>query len=408
MLSYDYKNALKTGDISFDDINKVDFINAYSKLMDKLNNGVVGFRDVIYNENLDKYKFLNGYKNVVVVGMGGSILGTMAIYYAVSAFKNNAYFIDNSDPEKTLSILNKVDLNNSIIYIISKSGNTLETLVNYYLIKKRIEKLNSFEGKIVFITNGGKLKREAEKNNYEILSIPENVPGRFSVFTAVGLAPLYSLGLDISEILKGAKKMDKICQNEDILKNPALLNGVIHYLYDKKGKDISVVMSYIESLKCFGEWYIQLIGESLGKEGKGLTPLLSIGAKDQHSLLQLYMDGKKDKIITFITAKKYRLDEEVIFENLEDKKISCKLSNIIKCEQEATEIALTNNGVPNVKITLDKINEMTMGALLYMYEMQVGFMGELYNVNSYNQPAVEEEKRICWELIKKCGDYNDK
>ncbi|XRP97127.1 glucose-6-phosphate isomerase [Methanocaldococcus sp. 16A] len=408
MLSYDYKNALKTGEISFDDINKVDFINAYSKLMEKLDNGVVGFRDVIYNENLDKYKFLNGYKNVVVVGMGGSILGTMAIYYAVSAFKNNAYFIDNSDPEKTLSILKKVDLNDSIIYIISKSGNTLETLVNYYLIKKRIEKLDSFDGKIVFITNGGKLKREAEKNNYEILSIPENVPGRFSVFTAVGLAPLCSLGLDISEILKGAKKMDKICQNEDILKNPALLNGVIHYLYDKKGKDISVIMSYIESLKCFGEWYIQLIGESLGKNGKGLTPLLSIGAKDQHSLLQLYMDGKKDKIITFITAKKYRLDEEVIFENLEDEKISCMLSDIIKCEQEATEIALTNNGVPNVKITLDKINEMTMGALLYMYEMQVGFMGELYNVNSYNQPAVEEEKRICWELIKKCGDYDNK
>ncbi|XRO77689.1 glucose-6-phosphate isomerase [Methanocaldococcus sp. 10A] len=408
MLNYDYKNALKTGEISFDDINEVDFINAYSKLMEKLDNGVVGFRDVIYNENLDKYKFLNGYKNVVVVGMGGSILGTMAIYYAVSAFKNNAYFIDNSDPEKTLSILNKVDLNESIIYIISKSGNTLETLVNYYLIKKRIEKLESFNGKIVFITNGGKLKREAEKNNYEIFSIPENVPGRFSVFTAVGLAPLCSLGLDISKILKGAREMDKICQNEDILKNPALLNGVIHYLYDKKGKDISVIMSYIESLKCFGEWYIQLIGESLGKEGNGLTPLLSIGAKDQHSLLQLYMDGKKDKIITFITVKKYRLDEEVIFEDLKDEKISCMLSNIIKCEQEATEIALTNNGVPNVKITLDKINEMSLGELLYMYEIQVGFMGELYNVNTYNQPAVEEEKRICWELIKKCGDYDSK
>ncbi|AIJ04881.1 glucose-6-phosphate isomerase [Methanocaldococcus bathoardescens] len=408
MLSYDYKNALNIGEISFEDINKVDFANAYSKLMEKLDNGAVGFRDVIYNENLDKYKFLNGYKNVVVVGMGGSILGTMAIYYAISAFKNNAYFIDNSDPEKTLSILKKVDLNESIIYIISKSGNTLETLVNYYLIKKRIEKLNSFEGKIVFITNGGKLKREAEKNNYEILSIPENVPGRFSVFTAVGLAPLCSLGIDISKILKGAREMDKICQNEDILKNPALLNGVIHYLYDKKGKDISVVMSYIESLKCFGEWYIQLIGESLGKEGNGLTPLLSIGAKDQHSLLQLYMDGKKDKIITFITTKNYRLDEEIVFDDLNDEEISCMLSDIIKCEQEATEIALTNNGVPNVKITLDEINEMTMGALLYMYEMQVGFMGELYNVNSYNQPAVEEEKKICWELIKKCGNYGNK
>ncbi|ACV25319.1 glucose-6-phosphate isomerase [Methanocaldococcus fervens] len=408
MLSYDYENALRVGEVSFEDINGVDFTSAYSRLMEKLDNGVVGFRDVIYNENLDEYKFFNGYKNVVVVGMGGSILGTMAIYYAVSAFKNNAYFIDNSDPEKTLSILNKIDLNDSIIYIVSKSGNTLETLVNYYLIKKKIGKLNSFKGKIVFITNDGKLKREAEKNNYEILSIPENVPGRFSVFTAVGLAPLYSLGTDISKILKGAREMDKLCRNEDILKNPALLNGVIHYLYDKKGRDISVIMSYIESLRYFGEWCKQLIGESLGKRGEGITPLLSIGAKDQHSLLQLYMDGKKDKIITFIVPKKYRLDEEIVFEDIDDKEVCCMLSDIIKCEQEATEIALTNNGIPNVKITIDEVNEEALGALMYMYEMQVGFMGELYNLNTYNQPAVEGEKKICWELIKKCDRYGSK
>jgi len=408
MLSYDCENALKVGKIDFKKLNEINYASAYLKLMEKLDKGIVGFRDAIYSETQSKYDSLNEYNNVLVVGMGGSILGTMAIYYAISTFNNNAYFIDNSDPEKTLSILKKVDLDDSIIYIISKSGNTLETLVNYYLIKKRIERSSSFNGKVVFITNGGKLKREAEKNNYEILSIPENVPGRFSVFTSVGLAPLYSLGLDISKILKGARKMDKICQNEDIFKNPALLNGVIHYLYDQRGHDISVIMSYIESLKCFGEWYIQLIGESLGKEGHGITPLLSIGAKDQHSLLQLYMDGKKDKIITFITAKKYRLDEEITFEDLNDEEISCMLSNIIRCEQEATEIALTNNGVPNVKITLDEVNEETMGALLYMYEMQVGFMGELYNINSYNQPAVEEEKRICWKLIKECDNHDSR
>ena len=397
MLKYDYENALKVGEIKIEDVKDEEFANAYSRLMDKLESGVVGFIDVIYV--FFDYVAFKGYDNVIVVGMGGSILGTMTVYYATSTH-NNAYFVDNSDPEKVLSILKKVDLNESIIYIISKSGNTLETLLNYYLIKKRIEKLNSFKGKIVFITNGGKLKREAEKNNYEILSIPENVPGRFSVFTAVGLAPLYSLGIDISKILKGAKEMDRICQNEDILKNPALLNGVIHYLYDKRGKDISVIMSYIESLRYFGEWYKQLIGESLGKCGNGITPLLSVGAKDQHSLLQLYMDGKKDKVITFIVAERYRLDEDITFEDVNDETISCKYSDIIKSQQKATEIALTNNGVPNVRITIDEINEETMGALLYMYEMQIGFMGELYNVNAYNQPAVEEEKKICWDLIK--------
>ena len=194
MLKYDYENAFKVGEIKIEDIKDEKFVNAYLRLMDKLERGEVGFREVIYEEH--EYDGFKGYDNVIVVGMGGSILGTMTVYYAISSH-NNAYFIDNSDPEKVLSILKKVDLNKSIIYIISKSGNTLETLLNYYLIKKRIENLNSFKGKIVFITNGGKLKKEAEKNNYEILSIPENVPGRFSVFTAVGLAPLYSWGIDI-------------------------------------------------------------------------------------------------------------------------------------------------------------------------------------------------------------------
>ncbi|WP_456375521.1 glucose-6-phosphate isomerase [Methanocaldococcus sp.] len=410
MLKYEYKNAVNIGDVSLEDIEKVDYIKAYSNLMEKLNNGVVGFREVIYDD-LDKYSDFKNEdgKNVVVVGMGGSILGTMAIYYGLSLYNyNNAYFIDNSDPEKTLSILKKVDLNDSIIYIISKSGNTLETLVNYYLIKRKIEKLDSFKGDIIFITNDGKLKREAEKNNYKVYSIPENVPGRFSVFTVVGLAPLYSLGIDISKILEGAKYMDKLCQNKNIFKNPALLNGVIHYLHEKKGRSISVVMSYIERLKYFGEWYKQLFGESLGKNNNGLTPLLSIGAKDQHSLLQLYMDGKKDKVITFITTEKYDLDEEITFEDINDEKISCNLSNIIKFEQMATEISLTQRGVPNVRITLDKVDEFSLGAMMYMYEMQVGFMGELYNIDAYNQPAVEEEKRICWKLIKEYGKYGDR
>ncbi|ACX72643.1 Glucose-6-phosphate isomerase [Methanocaldococcus vulcanius M7] len=400
MLNYYYENALKVGEIKLKDVENVNFTNAYSNLMEKLENGDVGFREVIYEEDIEKYESLRGFKNVVVIGMGGSILGTVAIYRAISPFENGAYFIDNSDPEKTLSLLKNLDLNESIIYVISKSGNTLETLVNYYLIKKRIEKINNFKGKIVFITNGGKLKREAEKNNYPIYSIPENVPGRFSVFTSVGLAPLYSLGVNISEILEGAREMDKTCQNDDIFENPALLNGVIHYLYDNLGKDISVIMSYVESLKYFGGWYKQLIGESLGKNGYGITPLLSIGAKDQHSLLQLYIDGKKDKVITFMIAEKYRLDENIAFEDVNDEEIVCKYSDIIKSQQKATEISLTNNGVPNVRITIDEVNEKTMGALLYMYEMQVGFMGELYNINAYNQPAVEEEKRICWDLIK--------
>ncbi len=373
-MEYNYDNSM----VNIDNFNYSPYFKNFEE---KLSKGIVGFREAIYKD----YKYDFSADKVIVVGMGGSILGTETLYYSLNL--KNGYFLDNIDPEKCRKIIENID-KDTLIFIVSKSGNTLETIINYNLLKEKTNSKN-----FIFITNGGKLKEIAIKNNYPILNIPKNVPGRFSVLTNVGLAPLSALGVDINKILKGAREMDKICRKKD---NPAVINGVIHYLHYKDNKTISVLFSYYEALSYFGEWYKQLVGESLGKCGEGITPMFSIGAKDQHSLLQLYLDGKKDKVITFLTVKKYRDDFEIEFNN---KKF--KLSEVILTEQLATEKSLTLKNVPNVKIVLDEINEKELGSLLYFYMYQIGFMGELFNINAFNQPAVELEKRICWELLFK-------
>ncbi|WP_456472567.1 glucose-6-phosphate isomerase [Methanocaldococcus sp.] len=363
---------------------RVDFKNCfkevdkdYSQELEKFINIFKPIRETIYREVKEDEQ-----DEVVVIGMGGSILGTETVYYALNVNKK-AIFLDNTDPEVTLRKIKLLD--NPVVYVVSKSGNTLETLVNYKLIKDKVD-VKEF----IFITNGGKLLEIAKKNNYRVLNIPDEVPGRYSVFTSVGLAPLSALGVDVKSLLKGAKEMDKINLN-----HPAVVNGVIHYLHEREGRDISVLMTYVESLQYFGEWYKQLLGESLGKNFLGITPLLSVGAKDQHSLLQLYLDGKKDKVITFLTVEEYREDIEIEFEGAK------KYSDIIKAEKLATEKALTNRGVPNITIELKKVDEKELGSLLYFYMIQIAFMGVLYNIDPFNQPAVEEEKRICWSILKK-------
>ncbi|WP_423792205.1 glucose-6-phosphate isomerase [Methanocaldococcus indicus] len=377
-MDFFYENSLIYVHEEFNNFDFKKYIDSFEK---KLKNDV-GIRESIYND----YSYDFSSNKIVVVGMGGSILGTMTLYHSLNL--EGSYFIDNSDPEKTLKIIKEID-DDTLIFVVSKSGNTLETLVNYQYIKRKCK-----NPKFIFITNGGKLKEIAKKENYPILNIPENVPGRYSVFTSVGLAPLSALNVNIKKILKGAIEIDKEIQKD--YKNPAVLNGVIHYLNDLKGFDISVLFIYIERLKYFGEWYKQLLAESLGKDGKGITPLISLGAKDQHSILQLYLDGKKDKIVTFLSVKEYGEDDKVVLNGKE-----LYLSDIIKSEQLATEKALTINNIPNLKIELNKIDEKNLGKLLYMYMYQVGFMGELYNVDAFNQPAVELEKKICWEIIEK-------
>jgi len=377
---------------------------AYRRTMERYEKGELGFMEVIY-EDIEQYSLDDrDFKYILVVGMGGSILGTQMVYEGVKGIYANelsdkkVFFLDNSDPELLHSILKVIDLRETLIFVVSKSGNTVETLANFFVLKEEMGKLGCKGDNVVIISSGGVLKEIGEREGYQIFDIPENVVGRFSVLSSVGLVPLSSMDVDIERLVSGARDMDKICRREEILKNPALMNALIHYLFLNRGKSISVLMPYMERLYRFTLWYRQLWAESLGKDGKGQTPVAALGAKDQHSQLQLYLDGPRDKIITFIKVKRFRGDFTIRYRGhyLDGH----NMSQLINFQQLGTERALTARGVPNLSIVLEDLDEYTLGKLIYMYEMTTAFMGEMLGVNAFDQPAVEEGKRITRELLE--------
>jgi glucose-6-phosphate isomerase len=249
--------------------------------------------------------------------------------------------------------------------------------------------------------------------------VPTNVGGRYSALSAVGLFPCALAGIDIKKLLAGARYADKICSRGDVWKNPAYMSAILQYLAYKKRKNISVIMPYSSSLKCFAEWYVQLWAESLGKrmnlKGEtvsiGPTPLKAIGTTDQHSQLQLFMEGPYDKIITFIEVEKFNNKVSIpkMFEDF--KEIGYlgghTMAELFKAELAATRIALTKNKRPNYSIIIPAINPFTIGQLLFFFEVQTAFGGGLFGINPFDQPGVEEGKRLTYGIMGKKG-YEDK
>ncbi len=211
------------------------------------------------------------------------------------------------------------------------------------------------------------------------------------------------MGIDIKKLIEGARKMDKLCKDRDIFKNPSLMNALIHYILYINGKTISVLAPYAERLHKFGMWYRQLWAESLGKNGKGQTPVVSVGAKDQHSQLQLYLDGPRDKIITFLKVNRFKHDLFINSKSV-DYLSNHRLSDLILSELKGTEYSLKTKNIPNVCISIDELNEYSLGKLIYMYEMQTAFMGEFLEIDAFNQPSVEYGKEITRRLLKENKD----
>lgn len=442
LITYDYAGAMAQviGDengITEKDIKSLSkkAKEIHEDLTNKRKNGDIGFFDLPYDEMIVKaisaisMEFRRNFENFVIVGIGGSSLGTACLHNALNPDYHNflpdskrkskprIFFLDNPDPCDVKSLLDALDLRTTGFNIISKSGSTAETMAIfmhiYNVVQRRFSKTALSKHFIVTTDpEEGLLREVAVQDKLKTLPIPQNVGGRFSVFSPVGLLPAAVSGINIKKLLEGAVWMDKKCSEADLMKNPAYLNAAIHYLmHTKKKKNISVMMPYTSSLKTFSDWYAQLWAESLGKKldlnGKevftGQTPVKALGAVDQHSQMQLYREGPVDKIITFVGLKQFSNDCKAtkVFHNLEplmhltDK----DLGELLNSELEATEFAIANAGRPSVRITLNELSPESVGALLYMFEVQTAFAGGLYNIDPFNQPGVEEGKKATHAIM---------
>ena len=374
------------------------------------------------------------FENILVLGIGGSALGGMALTEALlKPYWNllsdeqreglpRIFFLDNIDPDTMDALFNILDLKKTLVNVITKSGSTAETMSQFMIVKDRLEKElgDNYRYNVVATTDKrtGILRQIAEQEGYKTFVVPDDVGGRFSVFSAVGLLPLALVGIDIEAVVNGIKDMDLALKNTDINENIAAQNALIHYLMDtKKGKNISVMMPYSSRLKYVADWYAQLWAESLGKnkdiDGNdvniGPTPVKALGVTDQHSQIQLYNEGPNNKIINFIRVKEFDTTMEIpnIFEYTGLNYLGGKTVNqLLNAEADSTRVALADYQRPTVTITLDKVDPYNVAQLLYMLEVQTAIAGELYGINTFNQPGVEQAKNYTYALMGRAG-YED-
>lgn len=376
----------------------------------------------------------NRFDNILVLGIGGSALGGLAVTEALlKPYWNlltteqrkglpRIFFLDNIDPDTINGLLEILDLKKTLVNVITKSGSTAETMSQYMIVKNMLEKelQDDYRKNIVVTTdkNVGILRQLADQEGYKTFVIPDDVGGRFSVFSAVGLLPFALVGIDIDELTNGIKDMDLALKNTDIHENIAAQNALIHYLMDtKKGKNISVMMPYSSRLKYVSDWYTQLWAESLGKEfdingnrvNVGPTPIKALGATDQHSQIQLYNEGPNNKLITFIRVENFDTTLEIpkIFEYTGIGYLGGKtINDLINAEADSTRVALSDYSRPTITISMDRINPYNLAQLLYMLEVQTAIAGELYHINTFNQPGVEQAKNYTYALMGRSG-YED-
>ena len=370
------------------------------------------------------------FDNFVILGIGGSALGPLAVFQALCHLRHNElpkkvrkapklYIEDNVDPERMAALLDVLDLDKTVFNVITKSGATSETMAQYLIISDILkEKYGSKFSEHVIATTSefkGNLIKIAKEEGLKTFYIPDGVGGRFSELCPVGLLAAAVVGINVKELLKGAAFMDKRCMKKDLSKNPALLLALFQFLSMQKGKNISVMMPYSDALKYIADWYCQLWGESLGKsvDNKGnkvfvgQTPVKALGVTDQHSQVQLYREGPFDKVITIIGVEKFRsiVDIPRGCDQFPDVAFLSghTLNELINTERKATEYALTTAERLNHTIILPEINAFTIGQLLFLFEMETAFAGAMLDIDTYNQPGVEGGKNATYALFGRKG-----
>ena len=343
------------------------------------------------------------FDSVVLVGVGGSSLGVKALYDMLNLQKE-LIFLDNLDPYSIEQNSTKINPNRSIFIISSKSGTTIETISIYKYILEKFN-IKSYEN-FIFITDpNSPLELYAKEIGAIIFNIPKNVGGRFSVLSAIGLVPLGLCGADIKDLLAGANSAkEQYIDNGDY----GVLQKAYHYATHSSAK-INVLFSYSDRLTSFNEWYVQLWAESLGKKRGykrvGLTPVGLVGSKDQHSFLQLIMEGVKDKTVTFITIKDH--NSTISVPNLKlnfldgcDFVNSKSIAEVFNAQAHSTMQALASEMISIDELVIDRLDEWHCGWLIYYYELLTSATGLMLGINTYDQPGVEAGKRILKKLLE--------
>jgi glucose-6-phosphate isomerase len=381
--------------------------------------------------------FANGvgqaFENVVVLGIGGSALGTIALKTALlnpywneldeegRDFFPRLYVLDNPDPETFSAFLDHIDVRRTLFNVISKSGGTAETMSQLLIVRERLEAelgQEGYRGHLLFTTDPekGVLRRLAGEEQIATLPVPQNVGGRFSVLSAVGLFPAAMVGIEIRELLAGAQEMSERCSTPELERNPAALFAALQYLAaTEAGAPIQVMMPYSDRLRDVADWWRQLWAESLGKArtragevvNVGPTPVKSLGATDQHSQVQLYMEGPYDKTITFVTELGRKEDVEIpnLYPDVGELGYlgGHSLGELLRVEKDATEAALTQRGRMNMTIALPEVTARTLGELLMLLQIATVYAGGLYGIDPMDQPGVELGKQFTYGIMGRPG-----
>ena len=402
--------------------------------------GWLGWMELMYNQDaiiadIEKTAaaIRQDFEAFVVLGIGGSALGPIAIQQALNHLHYNElpaqkrpgprfYVEDNIDPERMAALFDVIDVKKTCFNVITKSGATAETMSQYLILSNALKNAvgEGWQKHIVATTDHekGNLIKLAKQEGFKLFYIPSSVGGRFSELSPVGLLPAAVCGIDIRGMIAGAKDMDARCKAEDVWKNPALLEAVLQLIcMQEKGANVQVVMPYADSLKYMADWFCQLWAESLGKnvtrDGQkcnvGQTPTKALGVTDQHSQLQLYTEGPYDKVVTLMKVGSFRKETAIPHGCEEFADVAFlggkTLNQLIEAERQGTEYALYKAGRMSQTITLPAVNAHTIGQLIYFFEMATAYAGELLNIDAFNQPGVEESKIASYAVL---GNENEK
>ncbi|MFI5305998.1 MAG: glucose-6-phosphate isomerase [Polyangiales bacterium] len=367
-------------------------------------------------------------RDVLLLGIGGSSLGARALLEALcepqhlgsrsAVARPRLHLPDNSDPWLLSHLLTTLDPATTAVLVISKSGSTVETAAQLLIVREWLERGVGKDGlrtRICAITDPsqGSLRALAESERWLSLPIPSNVGGRFSILTAVGLLPACLLDIDAQALLEGAANMAERCKQPSLRDNPAGVLAAVHYLHHTlAGHGIHVMMPYSDRLRAFAAWYVQLWAESLGKrvdrDGRtvesGPTPVPAVGTTDQHAQVQLFIEGPRDKLVTFIAVEQTERDLVVPSSTGADAYLGgITLARLLDAERQGTTEALAADRRPSVTLTLERLDASAFGGLLFLYEAATAFAGELYGVNAFDQPGVELGKRLAFGLLGREG-----